>query len=73
MKENLDRKKANSTLQHLRTHFRSMMGEKRLNALSLVYIDRDIFLDYDKVTDIYASKYPSRMLLIILINLLDEN
>ena len=34
-----------------------MMGEKRLNALSLVYIHGDIFLDYDKIIDIYASKY----------------
>ena len=40
------------------------MGEKRLNALSLVCIHRDIFLDYDKIIDIYASKYPRRMLLI---------
>ena len=70
VKKNPDRKKANSTLQHLRTDFRSMMGEERLNALSLVYIHRDIFLDYDKIIDIYASKYPRRMLLI---NPLSEN
>ena len=61
VKENQDRKKANSTLQHLKKDFQSMMGEERLNAL---YIHRDIFLDYDKVIDIYASKYPRRMLLI---------
>ena len=41
-----------------------MMGEERLNSLSLVYIHEDIFLDYDKIIDIYASKYPRRMLLI---------
>ena len=70
MKENPHRKKANSTLEHLRTDFRSMMGEERLNVLSLVYIYRDIFLVYDKIIDIYASKYPSRMLLI---NPLSEN
>ena len=70
MKENPDRKKANSTLQHLRTDFRNMMGEERLNALSFLYIHRDIFLDYDKIIDIYASKYPRRMLLI---NPLSEN
>ena len=63
-------KKANSALQHLRTNFRNMMGEERLNALSLVCIHRDIFLDYDKMIDIYASKYPRRMLLI---NPLSEN
>ena len=70
MKENPDRKKANSTLQHLRTDFRSMMGEERLNALSLVCIHRDIFLDYDKIINIYASKYPKRM---PLINPVSEN
>ena len=63
-------KKANSALQHLRTNFRNMMGEERLNDLSLVCIHRDIFLDYDKIIDIYASKYPRRMLLI---NPLSEN
>ena len=63
-------KKANSTLQHLRTDFRNVMGEQCLNPLSLAYIHRDIFLDYDKIIDIYASKYPSRRLLI---NSLSEN
>ena len=67
MKENPDRKKANSVLQNLRTDLRSMMGE---NALSLVCIHRGIFLDYDKVIDIYASKYRRRMLLV---NPLSEN
>ena len=70
VKENLDRKKANSALQQLRTEFRSMMGEERLNTLSLVCVHRDIFLDHDKIIDIYASKYPKRMLLI---NLLSKN
>ena len=46
------------------------MGEGRLNSLSLVYIHRDIFLDQDKIIEIYASKYPRRMLLI---NPLSEN
>ena len=47
-----------------------MMGEERLNALLLVHIHRDIFLEYNKIIDMYASKYPSRMLLI---NPLSEN
>ena len=72
VKGNPDRKKANSAVQHLRlsTDFRSMMGEESLNALSFVCIHRDIFLDYDKIIDIYASKYPRR---ILLINPLSEN
>ena len=64
MKENPDRKKASFALQHLRTDFQSMMDEERLNALSLVYIHQDILLDYDKIIDIFASKYPRKMLLI---------
>ena len=38
-----------------------MMGE---NALSIVCIHQDIFLDYDKIIGIYASKYRRRMLLV---------
>ena len=71
MEENPDRKKkANPALQQLRIDFRSMIGEERLNALSLVCIHREIFRDYDKIIDMYASKYPRRMLLI---NSLSEN
>ena len=67
MKENPDRKeKANFALQHLKTDFWSMMDEERLNAFSLVCIHRDIFLDYDKIIDIYTSKYQRRVLLLIL-------
>ena len=63
-------KKANSTLQHLRRDFRSLIDEDRLNALSLVYIHLDIFFDYDKIIYVFESKYPKRMLLI---NPLSEN
>ena len=43
---------------------------KGVNVLLLVCIQRDTFLDYDKIIDIYASKYPRKMLLI---NPLSEN
>ena len=43
---------------------------KGVNVLLLVRIQRDTFLDYDKIIDIYASKYPRKMLLI---NPLSEN
>ena len=43
-------KKANSALLHPRTDFRSMMGKERLHILSLVFIHRDIFLYYDKIS-----------------------
>ena len=60
----LRKNQINSALQHLRTDFPSMMAEEHFNALLLVCIHRDIFLDYDKIIDIYAPKYPRRMLLI---------
>ena len=55
VKTNPDRKKATSTLQHIRINFCSMMSEERLNALSFLYIHWDILLDYDKIIDIYTS------------------
>ena len=41
---------------------------ERVNDLLLVCIHRDIFLDYDKIIDVYASKYPRKIL-----NPLSEN
>ena len=40
---------------------------ERVDALLLACIHRNIFLDYDKIIDIYASKYPRKMLLINLL------
>ena len=40
------------------------LHHERVHALLFVYIHRVIFLDYDKIIDIYASKYPRRMLFI---------
>ena len=51
------------------THYWNLHHE-RVNALLLIYIHRDIFLDFDEIIDIYASKYSKRMLLI---NLLSQN
>ena len=38
-------------------------GSERANALLLLCIHWDMFLHYDKIIDICASKYPRRMLL----------
>ena len=62
--------RANSALRHVKIDFHSMPGEERLNGLLLVYIHGDIFFDYDKIIDVYASKYSRR---ILLINPLIEN
>ena len=49
--------RANSALLHVKIDFRSKMSEERLNALLFVHVHRDIFLEYDKIIDMYASKY----------------
>ena len=41
------------------------MSELRLNALILMYVHRYIKLDYDKITDLFTTKHPWRMLLIL--------
>lgn len=46
------------------------MVKDRLNSLVLFYINRDIFLDYDKITDMYDIEVSRKMLPM---NLLDEN
>ena len=40
------------------------LRHERVNAVLLACINWDIFLDYDKIIDIYASKYQKGMLLI---------
>ena len=40
------------------------LRHEKVNALLLACSHWDIFLDYDKIIDIYASKYQRRMLLI---------
>ena len=40
------------------------MGQDRLNALLLLYVHKDIVLDYEAVIDLYASRYPRRMVLV---------
>ena len=56
--------RSNSSLRFVKNVYRSTMGEDRLNALLLVFVHRDILLDYNKVIDLYASRHPRRMLFI---------
>ena len=39
------------------------MGEDRFNALILLYVHKDIEIDFSKVVEMYARQYPMRMLL----------
>ena len=40
------------------------LRDERVDALLLAYIHWDVFLDYDKIIDIYTSKFQKKMLLI---------
>ena len=54
--------RTNSALRFIKTSYRSTMCEQRFNALVLLFVHRDIVLDYVKIIDMYAQRYPRRML-----------
>ncbi|XP_052804678.1 52 kDa repressor of the inhibitor of the protein kinase-like [Mya arenaria] len=56
--------RSNSSLKFIKNPHRSTMGQSRFNALMLLFIHRDIKLDIEEIVNIYARKYPRRMLLI---------
>ena len=56
--------RSNSALAYIKTDLRSRMSADRLNDLVLLFVNKDIPLDYDAVIDLYASKHPRRMLLV---------
>ena len=53
--------RSHSSLKIVKSKLQSRMGEGRLNTLMLLYIHKDIELDYNKITDRYAKKYLRRM------------
>ena len=53
--------RSHSGLKIVKSKLQSTMGEGRLNALMLLYVHKDITLDYGKIIDIYANRYPHRM------------
>ena len=55
--------RANSALRYVKTDFRSTMSEDRFNALLLLFVHRNIRLDYKKFLDMSAVHYPRRMVL----------
>ena len=55
--------RANSALRYLKTDFRSTVSEDTFNTLLLLYVRRDIKLDYKKMIDMYAMRYPRRTVL----------
>ena len=54
--------RANSALGFIKSNRRSTMTEERMNALTLLFVHKDIALNLDKVVDMYATKHPRRML-----------
>ena len=40
------------------------MSEDRMNALILLYIHKDLYLNYDQVIDDFARRNPRKMLLV---------
>ena len=53
--------RSNSSLRIVDSGFRSTMIEDRLNALLLLFIHKDIALDYDAIIDDYAKRNQRRM------------
>ena len=56
--------RANSALKFIKSDRRSTMGQDLLNSLLLLYVHKDIQLNYDAVVDLYASHYPRGMTLL---------
>ena len=53
--------RSHSSQKIVKSKLQSRMGEGRLNALMLLYVHKDIKLDYNKIIDRYAKKYPHQM------------
>ncbi len=57
-----------SVLRRLKTYLRSTMTEKRLNALALLHVHREINLDVQEVINRFAVRHPRRMKLLDILN-----
>ena len=53
--------RSHSSLKIVKSKLLSRIGEGRLNALMLLYVHKDIELDYNKIIDRYTKKYPCHM------------
>ena len=56
--------RANSALKFVKTVHRHTMSHDRFNALVLLFVHRDIALDYNKIINMFANRHPRRMLLL---------
>lgn len=55
--------RANSSLKFIKNPMQSTMHEDRLNALLLLYVHKDIAVDYNTVLDTFSRRNPRKMLL----------
>ena len=53
--------RSHSAVKIVKSKMQSTMREGRLNALMMLYVHKDIKLNYNKIIDIYANKFPCRM------------
>ena len=53
--------KVYSALFFIKTDYRSAMSEVYFNALVLLYVHWDIKLDYNRIIQMYANRYPRRL------------
>ena len=53
--------RSHAGLKIVKSKLQSRMGEGRLNALMLLYLHKDILVNYERIIDIYANRFPRRM------------
>ena len=53
--------KVYSALCFIKTDYRGTMSKVYFNALVLLYVHWDIKLDYNRITQMYANRYPRRL------------
>ena len=58
-----ENERSNSVVKRLKTYLRSTMREERLSSLALMQIHQNVAVDFSKVTQEFAERYPRRMLL----------
>ena len=59
-----DNERANSTLKLVKGYLRTTMTTERLSGLALMNIHYQKPVDYDTVVQLFAERYPRRMLLV---------
>ena len=56
--------RSNSALAYVKTDLRSTMKEIRLNDLQMLFVHKDIPLNYGAVIDLFALKHPRKMMFV---------